>query len=95
MHAQSCHVSLMMLSERFRIVIAKHRGSFFIKGTVSRDVYCFAVLNILNSTFCVCADGFQGLSNAFPHPMQVLSSYLLLWNYLLILKIYTTRKAWP
>jgi hypothetical protein len=68
----------MMLSERFRIVIAKHSGNFFNKGAVSRDVYCFEVLNILNSTFCVCADGFQGLSNAFHYPMQVLSSYLIL-----------------
>ncbi len=35
------------------------------KGTVSRDEYFFEGLNILINTFCVCADGFQGLSMAF------------------------------
>jgi hypothetical protein len=29
---------------------------------VSRDGYFFEGLNILNSTFCVCADGFPDLS---------------------------------
>ncbi len=33
------------------------------KGTVSRDG---------NSTFCVCADGFQGLSKAFHCPIKLL-----------------------
>ncbi len=42
-------------------------------------------LNILISTFCVCTDGFQGLSKAFHCPIQLLIFYLLLWNYLLIL----------
>ncbi len=36
-----------------------------LKGTVSRDGYFFNGLNILIGTFCVCADGFQGLSKAF------------------------------
>jgi hypothetical protein len=27
-------------------------------------------LNILISTFCICADGFQGLSKAFHYPIQ-------------------------
>ncbi len=31
---------------------------------MSRDGYFFEGLNILNSTFCVCADGFQDLSKA-------------------------------
>jgi hypothetical protein len=36
------------------------------KGTVSRDGYFFVEgLSILISTFCVCADGFYGLSKAF------------------------------
>jgi hypothetical protein len=30
------------------------------KGKVTRDGYFFKGLNILISTFCVCADGFQG-----------------------------------
>ncbi len=34
-------------------------------------------LNIFISTFCVCADGFQGLSKAF-HYIQLLTFYLLL-----------------
>jgi hypothetical protein len=38
------------------------------KGTVSRDEYFFDGLNILISTFCVCADGSQGLSKAFLLP---------------------------
>ncbi len=33
--------------------------------TVSRDEDFFEGLNILISTFCVCADGFQGLSKLF------------------------------
>jgi hypothetical protein len=28
-------------------------------------------LNILIGTFCVCADGFQGLSKAFHYPLQL------------------------
>jgi hypothetical protein len=35
------------------------------KETVSQDGYFLEGLNILISTFCVCADGFQGLSTAF------------------------------
>ncbi len=57
------------------------------KGTVSGDGYFFEGLNILISTFCVCADRFQGLSKAFHCPIQLLTFYLLLWNYLIILKM--------
>jgi hypothetical protein len=42
-----------------------------IKGTVSRDGNFFEVLNILISTFCVCANGFQGLSKIFHYPIQL------------------------
>jgi hypothetical protein len=49
-----------------------------LKGTVSRDGYLFEGLNILISTYCVCADGFQGLSNVFHYPLQLLIFYLLL-----------------
>jgi hypothetical protein len=45
----------------------------FLKGTVSRDGYFFDGLNILISTFCVCADGYQGLSKAFHYPVQLLT----------------------
>jgi hypothetical protein len=56
-----------------------------LKGTVSRDGYFFI------STFCVCAEGFQGLSKAFHYPIKLLTFnlLLLLWNYLLILKMLT------
>jgi hypothetical protein len=49
----------------------------------------FKGLNISISTFCVCADGFQGLSKAFHYSLQTSTSYLLLRNYLQILKIIT------
>jgi hypothetical protein len=45
----------------------------FLKGTVSRDGHFFEVLNILISTFCVCADGFQGLSKTFHCTVQLLT----------------------
>jgi hypothetical protein len=41
----------------------------FYKG-VSRDV-SFEGLNILTSTFCVCADGFQDLPKAFHYTIQL------------------------
>jgi hypothetical protein len=47
------------------------------KRTVSRNGYFFEGINILISTFCVCADGFQGLSKAFRYPIQLLTFYLL------------------
>jgi hypothetical protein len=49
-----------------------------LKGTVSRDGYILEGLNILISTFCICADGFQGLSKAFRYPIKILTFYLLL-----------------
>ncbi len=45
-------------------------------------------LNILICTFCVCPEGFKGLSKAFQYPsVQLLNFYLLLWNYLVVLKM--------
>jgi hypothetical protein len=41
------------------------------------DIF-FEGLSILISTFCVCADGFQGLSIAFHYPIQLLTFYFLL-----------------
>jgi hypothetical protein len=49
----------------------------------------FGGLNILISTFCEWANGVQALSKAFHYPIQLLTFYLLLWNYLLILKMLT------
>ncbi len=46
-------------------------------------------LNILISTFCVCAVGFQSLIKAFQYHIQILTFYLLLRNLLLILKMRT------
>ncbi len=50
------------------------------------DIF-FEGLNILISTFGVCADGFQDLSTDFNYPVPCINFYLLLWNYLLILKM--------
>ncbi len=58
--------------------------SVFLKGQY-HEMYIFVEgLNILIGTFCVCADGFQGLSKAFHYPVQLLAFYLILWNYLQI-----------
>jgi hypothetical protein len=37
----------------------------YFKGSVSQEDIFFEGLNILISTFCVYADGFQGISKAF------------------------------
>jgi hypothetical protein len=64
---------------------SKYSRSFWcFKGTVSRDRYFIEGLNILIRTFCVWADGLK----VFPSPIQLLTFYLLLWNYLLILKMF-------
>ncbi len=47
-----------------------------LKGTVPRDGYFYEGLNISISTFCVCDDGFQGLSKAFHYPIQLLLQLL-------------------
>jgi hypothetical protein len=50
----------------------KYRGKYQIigiKGTV-RDGYFFESLNILISTFCVCADSFQDLPKSSHYPKQ-------------------------
>ncbi len=52
------------------------------KGTVSRDGYFYEGIKILIHTF-------QGLSKAFHYLTQLLTFYLLLWVYLLILKMIT------
>ncbi len=55
----------------------------------SRDSIFFWRSKHFISTFCVCTDGFQGISKAFHNPVQFLTFYLLLWNYLLIWKMLT------
>ncbi len=52
-------------------------------------------LNILVSFFCVCADDFQDLSKALHYPTQLITFYLLLWIYFLILKMLTETRLNP
>ncbi len=53
----------------------------FLKGQC-HEMYIFVEgLNILISTFCVCADGFQGLSKALHYSIQLLTFNFLLWKY--------------
>ena len=81
--------NLAFLSEGFLKWHFLSEPSYFLKGTVSRGGYFFKGLNIVISTFCVCADGFQDLSKAFYYPIQLLTFCFLLWNYLQILKMLT------
>ncbi len=60
-----------------------------LKGQCHQIDIFFKVLNILISTFCVNGDGYQGLSKAFQYLIQLITFYLHLWNYLLILKMLT------
>ena len=46
-----------------------------LKGQCHEMDIFFECLNILISTFCVCADGFQGLSKGFHYPIQLLTFY--------------------
>ncbi len=50
-----------------------------LKGTLSGDGYLLS-WNILIRTFCVCADGFQGLSKAFHFLYNLFASLELLIN---------------
>ncbi len=60
----------------------------FLRGHC-HEMDFFEGLNKWISTVCICADGFQSLSKAFHYPIQLLTFYLLPWNYLLILKMLT------
>jgi hypothetical protein len=51
----------------------KQQKLLIVKGTVSKHGDFFEGLNILISSFCSCGDGFQGLSEAFHFPIQVLT----------------------
>jgi hypothetical protein len=46
--------------------------------SVTIGILLFEGLNNLISTLCVCANGLQGLLNAFHYPIQLLTFYLLL-----------------
>jgi hypothetical protein len=70
-----------------RHLLSKH---FLFKGTVSRGGCFFKGLNILISTFLCMRWWFsRSFKLAFHYPIQLLTFYLLLWNYLLILKMLT------
>ncbi len=47
-----------------------------LKGTLSRDGYFFEGLKIFNSTSCVCAVGFQGLTKAVHCPIYTIINFL-------------------
>jgi hypothetical protein len=51
----------------------KEKKFLIVKGTVSQHGDFFEGLNILVSPFCICADSFQGLSEAFHFPIQLLT----------------------
>jgi hypothetical protein len=48
-----------------------------LKGQFNEMNIFFVGLNVLISTFCVCADGFQSLSIAFHFPIKLLTFYML------------------
>jgi hypothetical protein len=50
----------------------------FLQGQCHEMDIFFEGLNILISTFCVYADGFQDLSKAFHYPIQLLLTFYLL-----------------
>ncbi len=49
-----------------------------LKGQCHEKDIFFEGLYILTSTFCVCADGYYGLSKAFHYPVQFSTFCLLL-----------------
>jgi hypothetical protein len=53
------------------------RPYLHLKGQWHEMYIFFEGLNIFISTFCVCADGFQGLSKDFHYPIQLLALKLL------------------
>jgi hypothetical protein len=52
-----------------------------LKGQCHEMDILFKGLNILISIFCVCADGFQGLSKAFHYPTFLFASLKILTNF--------------
>ncbi len=74
---------------RHKLVQESNMIRLCLKGQCYKMDIFVEVINILISTICVCADGFQGLTTSFHYPTQSLTFYLLLWNYLLILNMLT------
>jgi hypothetical protein len=64
----------MLSSEQCHVMCLQRR---LFKGQC-HEMDIFLSLNILISTICVCADGFQWVSKAFHNPKQLLTFYLLL-----------------
>ncbi len=64
-----------------------------IKGTVSRDGYFFEGLNILISSFCVCAEGFQDLSQSFHYHLALLLVLKMLTETFLRLSLSVTVRC--
>ncbi len=60
-----------------------------LKGQCHEMDIFLKVLNILSSTFCVCADGFQDFSKAFHYPIQLLTLIASLKLLTVILKMLT------
>jgi hypothetical protein len=54
------------------ILDRRHQKLYCLKVQCHEVDICFEGLKILISTFCVCADGCQGLSQAFHCPAQLL-----------------------
>ncbi len=79
-------------SKNHAFFLSVHRNC--LKGHCHETNIFFEGLNIFFSThtFCVYADGFQDLSKVFQYPIQLLTFYLLLWNYLLIWIPYLIKK---
>jgi hypothetical protein len=59
-------------------MISSKRWEQLNKGIASGEGYFLEGLNILISTFCVCANVVQGLSKALHYPIQLLTFSLLL-----------------
>ncbi len=65
-------------------------NTLLFKWTVLQDGYIYEGINThLNQFLCMVGIGFQGLSKASHSLYNLLKFYLLLWNYLLISKMFT------
>jgi hypothetical protein len=76
-NAQFCSCPGHVQKLRVRAVFKQVRIEEAVKAVVTRYIF-FEGLNILISSFCVCADGFLGLSRAFPFPIHLFTFDLLL-----------------
>ncbi len=84
------YVAIFCLMVRFSMAFPTWtHAKMVLKGQCHEMDISFEGLNILISTLCVCADGFQDLPKAFHYSIQWLTFNLLLRNYLLILNMLT------